>query len=295
MKSTFLCCLTLLAAIGGSPAADKIVLQQNWKPGMVYTIENQTQMTMTMPGLGGQGGANDTNMTQTMTVTVKPDGTSGNKAAEVKFTGMKADMAMLGQKMSYDSSDPGKSAPFLQQAFGAMVDKSFTMVFDKDNKFLETRGTEALTKGSPLGAGKAMNGDQMAVMMRKSFDMSLPKEAVAPGDTWNYEEKMDMGPMGAIGIKVAGKFDSVVDREGHKHAKLLLTGTFSSPEAQGGAAQVVKFGEGSTFSGETYFNLDEHVTTYSETRADLKLSAAGQEVPLKQTTVNKVVSIEAAK
>lgn len=296
MKTTALSSLAfLLVLCTASPAAEKLLLRQNWKTGQVYTIENQTQMTMTMAGLGAQAGANDTNMTQTMTITVKPDGAAGNKAAEIKFTGIKADMAMMGQKMTYDSSDPAKSPPFLQQSFGALVNKSFTMVFDKENKYVESRGLEALSEGTPLGKSQALKGDQMAAMFRKSFEMSLPKEPIAPGESWNFEDKMEMGPIGSISIKIVGKFDSIVDREGHKHAKLLLSGTFSSPEAGGAAAGMVKFGEGSTFTGETYFNLDEGVSSYSETHSDLKINAAGQEMPIKQTNVNKIVSIEAAK
>ena len=296
MKTTALSSIALLFVLcTASPAAEKLLIRQNWKTGKVYTIENQTQMSMTMTGLGAQGGANDTNMTQTMTITVKPDGTAGNKAAEIKFTGIKADMAMMGQKMTYDSSDPAKSPPFLQQSFGALVNKTFTMVFDKENKYLEARGLEALSQGTPLGKSQAMNGDQMASMFRKSFEMSLPKDPIAPGESWTFEDKMDMGPLGSIGIKIVGKFDSVVEREGHKHAKLILSGTFSSPEAAGGAAGMVKFGDGSTFTGESYFNLDESVASYSETHSDLKISAAGQEMPMKQTNINKVISIEAAK
>jgi Family of unknown function (DUF6263) len=293
MKLNLLPSLALLLLISkASHAADKITLRQNWQTGKIYTMENQTQMSMTMAGLGPKSGANDTTMTQTMTISVKPDGDAGNKAAEVKFTAIKADLAMMGQKMSYDSADTAKSPPFLQQSFGALLNKSFTLVYDKENKYVETRGMEALTQGSPLGGAKAMNGEQMSSMMRKSFDMSLPKEPVAPGDTWNFEEKLEMGPMGSMTIKVTGKFDSVVEREGHKHAKLMLSGTFSSPGADDEKGGMVKFGEGSTFSGETYFDLVENVTDYAETHSDLKMSAAGQEIPVKQNNVNKLISIK---
>ncbi len=294
MKAAFLtsACL-VLCIINSAFSAEKYSLRPHWETGKVYTLENDTQMTMAVPGLGQQSGAgNETKVQQTMTVTVTPEATTGNKLAEIKFSSIKADMAMMGAKMTYDSSDPSKSAPFLQQSFGAMVNKSFTMVFDKDDTYLEARGLDTLSSGTPLGKTKAMSGKQLAEMFRKSFEMSLPKEPIAAGETWNFEEKIEMGPVGVISIKVTGNFDSIVEREGRKHAKLLLDGTFSTPEAADGKQQMVKFGDGSKFNGEIYFDIDRRVATSSETHSDLKLGVGGQEMPMKQTTVNKVVSIE---
>ena len=294
MKTAFhLSAFLVLCVANIALSAEKFSLRPHWETGKVYSLENDTQMTMAVPGLGQASGAgNETKIQQTMTVTVKPEAATGNKMAEIKFASIKADMAMMGAKMTYDSTDPSKSAPFLQQSFGAMVNKSFTMVFDKDDKFLEARGLDTLNEGTPLGKTKAMSGKQMAEMFRKSFEMSLPKEPIAAGESWDFEEKIEMGPVGSIGIKVKGKFDTVVEREGRKHAKLLLEGVFSSPEAADGKKQMVQFGAGSKFTGEIYFDLDRRVAAFSETHSDLKLGVGGQEMPLKQTTTNKVVSIE---
>ena len=127
-------------------AEDKVTLRAHWEPGKTYTMQTLTEMTASVPGLGA-GAGQKTEITQTMTITVSSESTTGNRLAEVKFTGVKASMNMMGQAMTYDSSDPAKSAPFLQQSFGAMLNKTFTMVFDKDDKYLEARGRRWLWSG----------------------------------------------------------------------------------------------------------------------------------------------------
>ena len=284
---------TLLCTTAG--AADKITLRAHWEPGKTYTMETQTEMVTSVPGLGaGEAGGQKTEITQTMTITVSSDGTTGNKLAEVKFASIKANMAMMGQTMTFDSSDPSKSAPFLQQSFGSMMNKTFTMVFDKDDKFVETRGIESLTQGTPLGQTKAINGQQMADMFRKSFDMALPKEPVTTGDTWKYEDKLDMGPIGQLTFGGTSKFQAIVDRDGHKHAQIHTDGTMST-DGGGAESKMVKIAEGSKVTGESYFDLDRKVMDHSETNTEIKMNIGGQEVPMKQKATTRITSIEDTK
>ena len=74
-------------------------------------MKSETQMDMTLPAAGA--GGQQMNMTQTMSVGVTAEAGTGNKLAEMKFTGIKAKMNMMGQTMEYDSSDPSKSNPLL--------------------------------------------------------------------------------------------------------------------------------------------------------------------------------------
>jgi hypothetical protein len=277
-------------------AAEKLLLRPHWEIGKIYRQENITDLTMSIPGMGDAGGQK-TNMVQTMSVTVTKDAASDNKHAEVKFTAIKGVVGMMGQNMTFDSSDPAKSSPFLQQTFGALVGKTFTLVYDKEDKFLDVKGLENVAP-TPLGQGQAMDGKQLADSFRKSQDLALPKDPVEVGGTWAYEDKLEMPPMGSMTIKATGKFDSIVTKDGARQAKLLLEGTFATPAADpgaGAAAQMMQFGEGSKFTGEVYFDLDRKVVTSSEVKSELKLSVAGKEAPLTQTTITKLVGVEAAK
>lgn len=283
----------LLLLVSSAMGDDKIQMRPHFEPGKVYTQENITDLNMTVPGLG-DGGGQKTNITQVMTVTVTKDPAGDNKLAEVKFTAIKGTVGMMGQNMSFDSADPAKSSPFLQQTFGALVGKSFTLVYDKDDKFVDAKGLDKVA-ATPLGQGKGPDGKQLADAFRKTNEMSLPTKPVAVGDTWTYEDALDMPPLGKINIKATGKFDSIVTKDGHQQARLVIDGKFESPSADGGAAQLVKFSEGSKFSGDMYFDLDRKVVSSSEMKSDLKLSIAGKEAPLTQTVLTKLVSIEDAK
>ena len=253
-------------------------------------METQTEMLTSIPGLGqGDAAGQKTEFSQTMTITVSSDPATGNSLADVKFTGIKATIGMMGTTMTYDSSDPSKSAPFLQQSFGSMLNKTFTMVFDKEDKYIEARGLDALKQGTPLGQTKALNGNQMADMFRQSFEMALPKDPVAPGDSWKNDTKLDMGPIGKLDVTGTSKFDSIVDRDGHKHAKITSNGGMSTEAT--GDAKMIKISDESKLSGESYFDLDRKVMDFSETNTELKMNVGGQDVPMKQKTVTRIASI----
>lgn len=284
--------LILALAAGPLPAADKMLLRAHWQPGKIYTVESVMSSSTEMPALG-ENGKQTTNMTQTMTVTVTPEG--DKKLAVVKFASIRALISAMGQVMNYDSADPAKSQPMLQQAFGALVGKEFTLVYDKDDKITEVRGMENLT-ATPVAGAKSPDGAQFVNAFRKSQEMGMPKDPVAPGDTWTFNDTIEMAPLGTMNIKGTGKFDSIVDHEGRKHAKLIVEGAFTSPEAAAGAAvPMVKFGEGSNMKIETLFDIERRVSTSSTVASDMKMNAAGQEIPVSQKVTTKLIKMENVK
>ncbi|QIF05707.1 DUF6263 family protein [Roseimicrobium sp. ORNL1] len=281
----FLLPLFVLVALHPAPA-QKEVLRASWQPGKLYKQETAMEMAAAIPGSPAE---QKTTMSQTIEIRVQAEPSTGNKLANFSITGVKADMEMMGQKMTYDSSDPAKSQPLLQQTFGGLLNKKFTMVFDKEDKYVETRGLEDLN-ANPLGQTTGMDGKQLSETIRKSFEMSLPKGPIAVGETWDIEETMDMQPISML-VKAKGKFDSVVEIDGRKHAKLLVDGTFSTPP---GAASPLTLGEGSKFSGESLFDLERRVITSNKSTTDLKMQMQGQSIPMKQTVTTKT-TVEDAK
>ncbi len=285
MKPLFLALALLLAA---HPAfAQKEVLRSRWEPGKVYKQENVMNMTATVPD---SSEAQKTSVTQSFEIRVTAEPATGNKLAALTITGTKATMDMMGQSLTYDSADPAKSPPTLQQAFGAMLNKSFTLVYNKDDKFVETRGLEKLI-ATPLGNASGMDGKQLSEAFRKSYEMSLPKDAVAVGDTWTIEDKLEMAPVSMV-VKAQGKYDSVVDIGGRRHARLVIDGAFGTPE---NSTSPFTLGQGSKFSGEVLFDLERRVIVENESRTEIILRVQGQVVPMKQTVLMRLVSLEDAK
>lgn len=275
----FLLPLFVLVALHSAPA-QKEVLRAGWQPGKLYKQETAMEMAAAVPGSPAE---QKTTMTQTIEIRVQAEPSTGNKLANFSITNIKADMDMAGQKISYDSADPAKATPLLQQTFGGLLNKKFTMVFDKEDKYVETRGLEDL-KANPLGQTTGMDGRQLSETIRKSFEISLPKGPLAVGETWDIEETLDMQPLSMV-VKAKGKFDSVVEIDGRKHARLLVDGTFSTPS---GSASPLTVGEGSKFSGESLFDLERRVITSNKSTSDLKMQMQGQTIPMKQTVTNKM-------
>ena len=271
------CCLTLLGSLHG---ADKLVLRPHWEAGKTYQMKSEIQMDMTVPNAGAQ----KTNITQTMNLDVTSETGTGNKIAEMKIVGVRAEMGIMGQTMVYDSSDPSKSNPLLEKSMGAMLNKSLTLVFDADDNYVEARGIEAFQP--PGAAGKGMSGKDMADMFRKSFESSLPKQAVAPGDTWTTDEKMNVGPLGALTVKMDAKFEDIEDHNGQKCAKIVLDGKLST---EGGSGPVpASIGEGSKMHGEVFFDIAKRLPSESITNAEMSITVGGQTLPMKQKITTSV-------
>lgn len=278
----------LVALLAVHPAiAQKEVLRVHWEPGKLYKQENVMNMTAMVPGTTE---AQKTSVTQFFEIRVTAEPATGNKHAALTITGTKATIDMMGQTHTYDSADPAKSPPMLQQSFGTMLNKSFTFVFDKEDRYVETRGIENLAP-TPLGNTTGMGGKQLSEAFRKSYEMSLPKEPVGVGDTWNIEDSLEMAPLSMV-VKARGKYDSIVEVEGRRHARLVIEGTFGPAS---NASTPFTLGEGSKFSGEVLFDLQRRVITSHESRTDINMQVQGQTVPMKQTVIMRLLSVEDAK
>jgi len=281
--------LAFLALMPAAGAQEKVLLRQHWEPGKVYHFETNTDMQVTVPGVPG-GGEQNTSVIQQMDVTVRREEGTGRKLAEMKYSAIKAMMNMAGQLMTYDSTDPALSQPMLQQAFGALLGKSITLIYDKDDKFVDVTVPEGFG-ATPLGQAGGPDGKQFASMLRESVDAGLPSEPLAVGGAFKQEKKVEMKPLGSVTTRMDGKFDSIVDHEGRKHAKLLIEGTMEIPA--GGQVQISVLA-GSKISGETLFDVERKVVSRSTVRSEMKMSVEGRQVPMKQTMVTTLKGIEDA-
>jgi hypothetical protein len=292
MRPLLLSVLSLLLAAMPLHAADKVTMRQHWEPGKVYHLETNMDMDMSMPGMPG-GGGQTTTVIQQMDITVTKEPGTDRKLAEMKFAAIKAMMNTAGQLMTYDSTDPAMSQPMLQQTFGTLLGKSVTIVYDKDDKFVDVI-VPANFLATPLGQGAGPNGNQLGSLFRESVDFGLPTEGLSVGETFNLEKKVDMQPMGTITTKLKGRFDSIVDHEGRKHAKIVSDGTMEMPNLPAEVQAVVSMVPGAKITSETLFDLDRKVVSLNTTNSEMKMSAGGRQMTMKQTMVSKLKSIEDA-
>lgn len=286
MKSVFAFFLTLELAVPAVFAQQKDTLRPHWEPGKVYRQETVMDMEVTQTGVEG---VQTTKLTQVQDARVTAEAGTENKLAAIRFASVKAVMGAGGQTMSYDSEDPAKSPPFLQQTFGAIVGKSFTMVYDKDDKFVEARDLQELL-ATPVGDTSGPDGKQLSEAFRRSYEMTLPAKPVQVGDTWTAEDTINMAPLTFV-LKLNGKYEGVVTKDGRKVAKILLEGTLTSPP---GVVKVT-VENNSSFKGEAYFDMERRFMHSNNIQMTMNMKVDGRDVSMKQTIGVRLVSIEDAK
>ncbi len=269
-------------------AADKVSFIPQWEPGKTYRQEVTIISQATVPS---QAESQDSNVIQQIKTTVTKDAGSDRRLAEVTFESVKALVTTGKEVVTYDSSDPAMSRPHLQQAFGAMVGRSFTLVYDKDGKFLEMRVPDPDGGLSPVGDFKGPTNKQFADAWQKSVELALPKQSLAVGDNYDHESKAEMQPLGVMTTKTKGRFEAMVDVEGRRHAKLLLDGKLDL----GAGGALAALAEGGRLTGEILFDIERRVVTSSSIRTEMKMPPNFGGMTLNTTVNTKLKSVESTK
>lgn len=297
IRSASLLCLLALCASAGARADERQVLRPAWQPGKIYRQQNETQTTSTFTIAPGQTKEQKLNVTQTTSITVS--GTPAEKNARVTFTAVRGEMTMDGKSHVFDSNDPLTAHPLLRQALGGTAGKAFTLVYDERDQYQDVKETENLGSDPSTGtvplAGVA-EAREIATLFRQSLEMGLSKMPVGIGDTWVTEESLKFPQAGNMKVTLSSKYDSVVDREGRKHAKISFDGKIGSAAvAPGERAPVATISQDSTIAGQVFFDLERRTVSLSVYLANLTLDLAGNRIPVRQQVTTRLVSMEDAK
>jgi hypothetical protein len=287
----------LLLSQLATSAAEREVLRAAWQPGKIYRQQNETQTTSTFTLAPGQTKEQKLNVTQTTAIAVS--GAAAEKNARVTFTAVHGEMMMDGKTHIYDSNDPLMAHPLLRQALGGIVGKTFTLVYDAQDRYQDVKGTEVLGSDPATGtvplAGVA-EAREVATLFRQSLEMGLSKMPVGIGDTWVTEESLKFPQAGNMKVTLNSKYDAVVDREGRKHAKISFDGKIGSAAvAPGERAPVASISPESTISGQVFFDLERRTVSLSVFLANLTLELAGNRIPLRQQVTTRLLSMEDVK
>lgn len=287
----------LLATLLASPAllhaqTEALPLRLRWQPGKVYLQENITE---TLTGKATPGSPEQSlRVVQTTEIKTREEAASKNHLLDVTFTSIKGQIQAGTQTASFDSSQATPSNPMLQKAFGRAVGKTFTLVYDAEDRFLDVRNLSSLAteQGSMTSLSAMADSKDVAILFRKSMEMALPTDPVPPGGTWTSEETLLFPRTGEVRVKIHGKFASLEDREGRKHAKITFEGTFRTPPA--GADKPIALTEitsDSTIGGTLWFDLERQVVSAGDYTSKIKLSSGGELFPLEQRVTTKMISI----
>ena len=292
MPSLARLCLVLLAAASSLCAQEaKTLLRTDWQPGKNFRLETSTETSTRTPG------TNSEQTMRTLQITdlqVRADPATGHRLVKSTFASIKGELGANGKTLSYDSSKPGETDELLQQMFGRSLGKSFVLVYDDKNRFTDVRGLGDLASqaGAVTSLSAIADSRDVANLFRKSLEMGLPPVPVGPGDTWSSDESITFPQAGEVAVQMNGKMDSIVDREGRPHAKIIFEGKFGNSQPTiDRPIPLVEIASGSSISGILFFDLQRKVVSFGTYTSTIRLQTPEMTVPFTQKVTTKMAAM----
>lgn len=272
-------------------------LKLHWEPGHTYLQDSDTETTNFLTSLGKT--SDQKLRLHQMTRIVAEKNARGETEAKVLIEHLFGEMTYEGQTHAFDSKSPGSSHPVLQQTLGGAVGKSFTLVYDDKDQFLDAKDTGSMvTGGTTPNLASIASARQMAALYRRSLEMGLPKIPVRPGDRWISDEVVPFPQAGTVQVKLTAKFDGVVEREGRQQARISFDGLMKSRRDKDTAGRdltterAVTLGDDSKVSGHVFFDLEQRTISMAVFLANIQLIVEGKTLPVQQQVTTKLVSMQ---
>jgi len=294
------------------PAADKATLKWKFEKGKPFY---QTMTTTTDQSMNVMNNEVKQKQTQTFYFKWTPldDPKDGKVKIKQEITGVKMDIDIGNQKITYDSNDQNakNQAHPLSEFFKALVGSEFTLTLDtKTMKVEDIEGrdqfVEKLTKANaqmkPL-LEQILSKDALKQMADPTFGVIKNGEEVAKNATWDRTSSLNMGPIGTYDNKYTYTYEGK-DEKDKKLDKIKVTTTLTYKPPQdnpaGAAALPFKIKSAQLSSknagGEVYFNNEtgriDHSDMKVELEGTLNIEIGGQttEVKLSQTQNSSITT-----
>lgn len=285
--------LVLLGSLHCLAQEEKYLLRLHWEPGKLYLQETSTDTSTRKTA--------EVTETQTMRVIqttelrVKQKKGSSDKLVDVLFTRVKGEIAANGKTLTFDSNKPNEQNPMLQEAFGRTVGKSFTLVYDGNDRFrsISNIASMASEPGAVVGLSAVADSHDVASLFRKSMEMGLPPVPVGLGDTWSADETINFPKAGEVRVQMNGRLQSIESRDGRKHAKIAFEGKFGNTAGRADKpASLVEISNDSSMAGILFYDLERKTISFGAYTTSIKLEAPGETLPFEQKVTSRLVGIE---
>jgi hypothetical protein len=219
--------------------------------------------------------------------------------------------------MGFDSAKPdaGSDPLNLKKTVGATVGQELKMVLnDKDevetienyDDFIQHLGPAAVLGLEP---SKMFSRDSLTQMLKQGSLQGLPGKAVAVGDTWPFNNQIELPQLGKVSVSGTYTLKSVGDHNGVRCAEIQTDGTLAMDLGAGAAPDAasplgalgMKVSDGS-IKGPVWFDLRLGVARETQLVQEMTISmknpadpSATITVPMKQNISVKLMKIEDVK
>jgi len=222
-------CISIFAPLAGAddekpaPAPVKLILR--FQEGKTYRVQMDMDQSSKVP-IGGK--TYDQRMSTIFEMSIKVSGVpnSTNKEAVTEYTRVAIKLKTMGRHVGFDSADKDAKKDPMMAGMGSMIGKPFTVVLDKDDRVLEVKGLEAISKagGNPMTAEfmkKVMNKDKVfqTLGIGVGLKSSLPQDPVKPGDEWPLKSMADISE---LPFKGKYYFENYGNYQGKEYAVLKM-------------------------------------------------------------------------
>jgi hypothetical protein len=289
-----LCCPPALLFSQPAATESPLDLRLRWLPGLHYVQESETVTESQADGAQVKAGK-QLRVLQTTEIRVKGE-PAGEKRAQVHFKHLRGEALLNGKSEPFDSDRLDQASPQIRASIGKSVGKTFTLVYDAQDRFLEARHMGGMVEAdaSILSLPEIAESISVAELYRHSLELGLPKSPVAIGDSWTSQETLTFPNAGTMNLKLHGSLKQKKRLNGHWQAQITFHGQLQHSEKDPGL-RVVKIGPGSKLSGHLWFDLDRHTITESVLNTLVNLEVIGSQtiVPVKQTVTTRLTHLEA--
>ncbi|MBY0525138.1 MAG: hypothetical protein K2R98_17160 [Gemmataceae bacterium] len=130
-----------------------------------------------------------------------------------KIEGVKMEIVIGGNTISYDSTNPGTANNPLSEFFKALVGSEFTLTVGPDMKVTKVEGRDEFLKKlvaanqqmKPL-LDQILSENALKQMADPSFAVVPPKGEAKKDETWENKTKLELGPIGSYDTTYTYKF-----------------------------------------------------------------------------------------
>ncbi|MEZ5386588.1 MAG: hypothetical protein R3F13_13830 [Prosthecobacter sp.] len=292
LRTARLPAVLLLFSLNAAAQEEAVELKLHWEPGQTYVQESDTDTVNFLTAIG-KTSDQKLRLHQTTRITVSKNA-SDQTEAQVLVESLLGEMTYEGQTHAYDSKNPASSHPLLQRSFGGAAGRSFTLVYDVKDQFIDAKDAAS---GVDPDLVEIANARQLADLYRRSLEMGLPSIPVHPGDKWISEQIVVFPQAGSVEVKLNSKFDGVVEREGRRQAQIAFEGLMKTQRDKDGngrelpTERPVSLGDDSKVNGHIFFDLERRTISLAVFSATLQLKIEGKPLPVRQQVTTRLVSM----
>ena len=295
-------------------AAETIDIKQHWLAGKKYYQTIQTDQQSKIE-IGAQKVEQSTSMTMELTMTVNTPKKGEPKRITIRYERMAMDMTMNGQKMGFDSANPdaGSDPLNLKKSVGATVGQELKMILnDKDEVETIENYDEFIQHLSPgatpgFDPSKMFSRESLTQMLKQGSLQGLPGKPVGVGDTWTFNNQVELPQLGKVAITGTYTLKGVGDHNGARCAEIQTEGTLAmdlgggkdTPSQLGALGMKVTDG---SIKGPVWFDPQLGIARETQLVQDMTITmknpadpAATLTVPMKQNISVKLMKIEDVK